>query len=128
MFTLPPVSRPTIASKLKGKAKDTGESIRRSQRIAERTKRTTASESSTGKTILKHQIPGGLLIFQGTHPDYKEPEGALYAEIKDKLEEDKIEGLEISEQDLVVAAVEEIQDDPKILQEAKSRSNWPLWK
>jgi transposase InsO family protein len=128
VFTPPPVSRPTIASKLKGKAKDTGESIRRSQRIAERTKRTTASESSTGKTILKHQMPGGLPIFRGTHPDYKEPEGALYAEIKDKLEEDKIEGLEISEQDLVVAAVEEIQDDPKTLQEAKSRSDWPLWK
>src|SRR6266850_2420191 len=120
-----PVSRPTIASQLKEKAtapfkkqKPATEPIRRSQRMAEQTAKQTGESSSSQKGM-----PGGL--FRGTHPDY---EGALYAKIKDELKEDKIEGLQISERDLLVMAIQEAQNDPKMIQEAKSCSDWPLWK
>src|SRR6266850_4964762 len=93
------VSRPTIASQLKEKAttpfkkqKPATEPIRRSQHIAEQTTKQTGKSSSSQKGM-----PGGL--FQGTHPNY---EGALYAEIKDELKEDKIEGLQISKRNLLV--------------------------
>jgi hypothetical protein len=51
----------------------------------EQTKQTGESSSN------QKAMPGGL--FHGTHPNY---EGALYTEIKDKFNEEKMEALQIS--------------------------------
>ena len=133
IFTSPPVSRPTIASQLKGKSparpkkpKTTGEPVRRSQRIAEQAEKQGAS--GEGLTSQKPPMPGGLTTLHGAHLDCEEHEEALFAEIKEELEEEKLEGLQINEQCLVATVVQETQDDPKTLQEASSREDWPLWK
>jgi Reverse transcriptase (RNA-dependent DNA polymerase) len=83
----------------------------------EQTKQTGESSSS------QKAMPEGL--FCGRHPDY---EGALYAEIKDELDEEKMEGVQISKRNLVTMAIQDPQDDPKTIQEAKLCSDWPLWK
>ena len=122
--TLQPVSRPTIASQLKEKAtapfkktKPVTEPVRQLLHIAEQTKQ-------TGKSSLSQKsMPRG--IFHETHPDH---EGALYTKIKDKLEEEQIEGLQIIKCNLVMMVVQDPQDDPKTIQEVKSRLDWLLWK
>jgi hypothetical protein len=64
-------------------------------------------------------VPGGQLLFHGTHPNY---EGPSLPDITIAEEEAYLE-LEI-----VTSTIQEVQGDPKTLSEAHACTDWPLWK
>ena len=114
-----PVTRPTIASQLKSKLpftgnkkkqKTTSEPARRSERIAERT--------ASGSATRGRDMPGGHSTFRGFHPDF---EGAVLSDPTSIEEQPYIEP------ELVASAIQEVQSEPKTINEARSRSDWPSW-
>jgi transposase InsO family protein len=62
--------------------------------------------------------------FQWYHPDYKEHEASHFAD-----DEDYVFFTDHDLHDpLIIAAAQEASDDPKSVSEARSRSDWTLWK
>ena len=144
-----PPSRPTIGSLLKQKTpvqlpgapkkSKTGqqaEPTRRSQRIAQQTANCTIGDETTTSTS-KRNTPRGSSVFRGYHPDYVEPdvinEAALLAQLKEQMEDDY--GNDeyntyntLDSYNIIASAIQEMQSDPKTLQEVRSCTDWPQWK
>ena len=64
-------------------------------------------------------MPGRLPVFHGMHPDYDD------STLPDVM---TAEEQAYTKPKMVASAVQEIQGDPKTLNKARSRANWPLWK
>jgi len=116
------------------KAKDSPayqQPVRRSVRIAEQSRRAPSrSESSSSAPIRKRRMPGGL----GTPPtgaDEDIADVALSAEEHLSSLSDTEDFPELSNHQslcyMVAVAIQEVQGDPKTLQQARSRTDWPQW-
>ena len=67
-------------------------------------------------------------IFQGWHPDYVDPDEAMLTDINlsDDNEGDNLNTYDTC--DLIASAIQDMQGNPKMLQEARLCKDWPLWK
>jgi hypothetical protein len=71
-------------------------------------------------------MPGSLPTFRGYHPDYADE--ATLADV-DVSDDDEVNDLSTYDSyDIIASAIQDTQGDPKTLQEAKLRVDWPLWK
>jgi hypothetical protein len=102
---------------------------RRSIRIAEQTKRAQSAESSASVPASKRRMPGSL----GTPTEGGEDTADVALSAEDILSslpdtDDLTELTDHQELTYMVAiAIQEVQGDPKTLQQARSRSDWPQW-
>jgi len=116
-----------------------------STRLAEKEQTQRATTSTwpatlqTSTSTQKHHMPGGLPIFQGTHPNYIEPglpeDKASLADVKfDSEDEDEdddkpeVKLVKVNIHVMVMDAMQDEEGNPKMLHEAKAHVDWPRWK
>jgi hypothetical protein len=69
-------------------------------------------------------MPGALPAFRDFHPNYVNPDKAALADIKD--EDNDINTYD--SYNIITSAIQDTEGDLKMLQEAQSSVDWPLWK